>query len=317
MKSDYQKLIQELGPGRVLLKEPMSRHTCFRLGGPADLFYVAENKDELAGAVKAAERCQTEWFILGGGSNILVGDLGIRGLVIKNMAAKISHKRQYLIAESGALLNRTVAYANNEGLAGLANYFTIPGTVGGAIFNNSHGWPNRNELIGNLVYRAEILDKGIQRMVEASWFEFAYEDSKLQHHPAVLLEVILKLKRGDRLELKKISAEILKARSQKQPVGACCSGCVFANPENEVAGRLIEAVGLKGRRIGGAEVSGVHANFIVNLGDAIIAEVLELMALMKNKVKERFGIELKPEIFLIGEFSYLPEGLEKYGTLRD
>lgn len=301
-------LIELLGEERVLIDEPMSRHAYLGLGGPADLFYVAKNVDELEKAVKIADEYQIQWFILGGGSNILVGDLGIRGLVIKNEASKIRYDGCYLTAESGVRLNQVVSYANEQGLAGLANYISIPGTVGGAIYNNSHGWPDRKQLIGNLVDRAVILDQGIRKTVNQKWFEFGYDGSKLHHHSAVLLEVTFKLKRGDPIELKKISMDILKIRNQKQPIGLKCAGCMFANPRGDAAGRLIDAAGLKGKSIGGAEVSTLHANFIINRGDAKVKEVLELMALVKNKVKEQFKVELRPEIFLVGEFS---AGLER------
>lgn len=312
MNNNYKKLINELGRERVLMNEPMDRHTYFKLGGPADLFYVAKNMNELVRAVKTADRYSMPRFILGGGSNILAGDLGIRGLVIKNEASKIGHDGCYLTAESGALLNQAVSYANDSGLAGLANYFSIPGTVGGAVYNNSHGWPDRKELIGSLVDQALILDKGIRRTVNQKWFGLAYDSSKLHHYPAVLLELTFKLEKGDPIELKKISTDILRIRNQKQPIGLKCAGCMFANPKGDAAGRLIDAAGLKGVRIGGVEVSRMHANFIVNQGNAAVGEVIELMALVKNKVKEQFKVELRPEIFLVGEFS---SGLEE--VIRD
>ena len=310
--------------------EPLSKYSYIKLGGPADFFTVVKSADELAGTVIDAEEAGVPWFILGGGSNILVGDLGFRGLVIKNEADKIATPLgklgarndgyTILTAESGVLMSKLAAFANQKGLAGLEIFMSVPGTLGGAIFNNSHFRPSENEFIGNLVEEAEILEgrrkkeeggrrgeglEGIggRKTVTRDWFRFGYDYSRLQEEKAVVLRVKFKLQKGDPEELRAKSLELLKQRNSYQPIGSLSCGCMWRNPKEAPAGKLIDEAGMKGAKAGGINVSQSHANFMVNDGTGKVGDVLELMARVKKQVKEKFGIELEPEIFMVGEFS--------------
>lgn len=312
---------------RVKRKEILAPHTYFRIGGPADYFVTVKSSEELKEIILWAESVVLPWFILGGGSNILMGDLGYRGLVIKNEADKIATTRhggsrndsyEMLTAESGIKMSKLVGWANEKGLSGLEMFMSVPGTLGGAIYNNSHFRPDKNEFIGRLIESVEMLYKGLASpgkarpykmiTVDRDWFRFGYDYSRLQDEPGVVLRVKFKLKKGDPEKLRASSMKLLRGRNSRQPIGKLSCGCMFKNPDGMSAGQLIDRAGMKGEKIGGAMVSEKHANFIINTGGAKAAEVLELMALVKNKVKEQFKVELRPEIFLVGEFSSKSEG---------
>jgi UDP-N-acetylmuramate dehydrogenase len=311
------ELAKNLPADRTWKNDPMADHTYIKLGGAADVLTVARTGDELAAAVTAAEKLGVPWFILGGGSNILVGDLGVRGLVIKNEARKLVAGGWWLVAESGALLSQLASFAIDHGLAGLEPFMSVPGTLGGAIYNNSHFRPSKNEFIGNLVEEAEILEgrrkkeegreggKGQEgrKTVDKEWFNFGYDYSRLQEEKAVILRVKFKLEKSDPEKLRARSMEFLKQRNQYQPIGRPSCGCMFKNPDGMSAGKLIDEAGMKGVRVGGISVSETHANFMVNDGTGKVADVLELMAWVKKRVKDFHRIDLEPEIFMKGDFS--------------
>lgn len=301
------KLEKLLPKSKTSRDESLSRHTYFKLGGPAGLLTTVSSTQELVHAIKSARTLHVPFFILGSGSNILVGDQGIRGLVIKNEARGISHLGTLVTAESGALVTQLVSYANDHGLGGLEVFLSVPGTVGGAVYNNSHYRGGEGELIGNTVVSGEILLNGKTKTVDRDWFNFSYDSSSLQKTDAVLLTVTFQLENTDPAVLTQRSLETLKRRNERQPVGLACSGCTFKNVNGASAGKLIDDVGLKGFRVGGAYVSPVHANFIINDGSATVQDVLELMHRVRRAVVERTGVELVPEIFLVGEFSALPQ----------
>ncbi|MDZ7586992.1 MAG: UDP-N-acetylmuramate dehydrogenase, partial [Patescibacteria group bacterium] len=306
---------------RVLINENLALYTYFKIGGPADYFVTVKSSQELKEIILLAEASKTPWFILGGGSNILVGDLGYRGLVIKNEADKIATGRTgryiprndgyaMLTAESGVKMVKLAAFANENGLAGLEVFMSVPGTLGGAVFNNSHFRPEKNEFIGNLVESAEILEgrrkkeKGRResKIVDKKWFRFGYDYSRLHDEPGVVLKVKFRLKKADAEKLKAKSLELLKERNIRQPVGQSSCGCMFKNPDGLSAGQLIDDAEMKGKRVGGAMISDKHANFVINTGGAKATEVLKLMELIKEAVKTKSGIDLEPEIFMVGEF---------------
>ncbi|MEK9171078.1 MAG: UDP-N-acetylmuramate dehydrogenase [Patescibacteria group bacterium] len=299
---------------RVKRDEALASYTYFKIGGPADYFVIVKTSQELKEIILLAETAKIPWIILGGGSNILVGDLGFRGLVIKNEAESMVVSNGTLTAESGVKMAKLAAFANENGLAGLEVFMSVPGTLGGAIFNNSHFRPEKGEFIGDLVESAEILliNRGIYRnleefkseirTVDRDWFRFGYDYSRLQDEPGVILKVKFKLKKTDPGKLKKRSMELLKERNSRQPLGQSSCGCMFKNPENLSAGQLIDNAGMKGKKVGRAMVSDKHANFVINTGGAKASEVLELMNLIKETVKNKSGVELEPEIFMVGEF---------------
>ena len=313
------KFIQRLNKDwkkRVLINENLALYTYFKIGGPADYFVTVKSSQELKEIILLAESSNVPWFILGGGSNILVGDLGFRGLVIKNEAESMVISGGILTAESGVKMVKLAAFANENSLAGLEVFMSVPGTLGGAVYNNSHFRPEKGEFIGNLVESVELLYKGLalpskarpyktkwkRVTVDRDWFNFGYDYSRLHDEAGVVLNVRFRLKKSDPEKLKARSLELLKQRNSRQPIGQSSCGCMFKNPDGMSAGQLIDDAGMKGKRVGGAVVSDKHANFIVNTGGAKAEEVLKLMDWVKRAVKTKSGIDLEPEIFMVGEF---------------
>ncbi|MBU0618876.1 UDP-N-acetylmuramate dehydrogenase [Patescibacteria group bacterium] len=279
--------------------EPLAKHTTFGIGGPADYFFVAKSKAELVAAIRFARQNQLAHIVLGGASNILVADKGWRGLVIKNQAQSTVFKTNLVEAESGVVLTQLVKAALVKGLSGLEHFAGIPGSLGGALFNNAH---YQEYLIGDLVLKIEVLDQKNQRQtVLARDCQFAYEFSRFQKSGEIILQATLKLKPGDQAVMEKTMQAAIDYRLNNHPQEKSI-GCIFQNPPDRPAAELITAAGLKGRRVGGAMVSPKHAGFIINADRAKAADVLKLIAIIKQKIKVKFGIELKEEIFLIGDF---------------
>jgi UDP-N-acetylmuramate dehydrogenase len=290
---------------RVLENEPLARHCTFRIGGPADLFLRAESRDELVEFVNAARAAAVPFFILGNGSNILVADAGIRGLVIENhadaYAAREQGERLVLNAESGASLPGLANRLARQGWAGLEWAIGVPSTVGAAVVGNAgaHGGSIAEHLL-----RAEILNVH----GEVEWWanadlDYAYRYSRLKANPGqeVVLRAEFELRRDDAANCIARMNRYSEHRRRTQPtdpsVGSMCK-----NPPGDYAGRLIEAAGLKGMRVGNVEVSPIHANFFVNHGGASAKDVWELVELVRKSVKEQFGVGLELEIQLVGEW---------------
>lgn len=308
----------ELGAlgGRVVRGEPMSRHTTFRIGGPADWYVEATTADDLREIILLAQKHGVPYLVLGAGSNVLVADGGIRGLVILNRARQIEFKvSNFLVrAESGVILPTLARECIERGLAGLEWAVGVPGTVGGAVVGNAgaHGGDIAHSLVS-----AAILDSdGSVRDWPAQELGFNYRSSVLGsrirnpkpsreqgseiRNPVVLLAEF-QLQQSTRKELEAKAAEFTEKRRRTQPPGATI-GSIFKNPAGDYAGRLIEAAGLKGTRIGGAEISQVHANFFVNRGEASAADMYSLICLAREKVAAQFGVTLELEIALVGEW---------------
>lgn len=287
------------------IREPLSRHTYFKIGGPADWFYEAHSAADLIHAVQIGITTGTPYFILGGGSNILVGDKGFRGLVIKNRADSIRTLRPGLVeADSGTLLNKLTRYSIEAGLTGLEVFLSVPGTVGGAIYNNSHYRPEKYEFIGNYLYQATLIDQsGKLKSVDRDYFRFGYDSSILQQNHAAVVSASFALAGADRDLLWRQATDMVRRRNQRQPIGIACSGCTFRNPSpSQPTAYLIDQAGLKGFTLGQVRVSPIHAAFIENLGGATAKEVLRLIDHIRATVKTKFGVTLELEIFLVGEF---------------
>jgi UDP-N-acetylmuramate dehydrogenase len=296
---------------RVKTGESLARYTSARVGGPADYLAAADSAGELAELVRAAWALGVRPVVLGGGSNVLVSDLGVRGLVILNRARAVvfhdalgQQEQPRVWAESGANLGALARQCAARGLGGLAWAATVPGTLGGAVFGNAgaHG----GDMAGSLLM-AEILQQDLHvRQWSREEMSYGYRTSRLKQQRAggrqhVVLAAELALERQPASEVQAQIDQFVEHRKRTQPPGASM-GSMFKNPPGDYAGRLIEAAGLKGRRIGQAEISPRHANFFVNLGDARAADVFALIHLAHEAVRSQFGVDLELEVELVGEW---------------
>src|SRR3954471_14070051 len=307
----YGQLLSRLDAKRLKRSEPLAQYTTFRIGGPADLFYDATSTDDLAGAVTAARELGIDYFVLGLGANILVGDKGFRGLVIRNTSSHLKFlDGGKLWVESGAIMARLIPQAVERGLSGLEHYVGIPSTVGGAVWQNLHFLSpaparERTMFIAEVFESAELLTHdGKRKTVDRDYMNFGYDTSTLHKQRDVALAVTFKLESADPAVMHRIMQENLSWRGGKHPWLEYhpSAGSIFKKIEGVGAGRLIDQVGLKGFRQGDAQISHIHANIMVNLGNATAKDVRELIATAQDKVEKRFGHHLEPEIGFIGEF---------------
>lgn len=304
-------IASRLAPARLRRNSPLAPYTTFRIGGPADLLYDADTGDDLANAIDAAVACGVDWFVLGLGANVLIGDGGYRGLVIRNRARHVTwHPDGRCVAESGTIMADLIREAVAAGWSGLEHYIGIPSTVGGAIWQNLHFLspaPERERTM----FIAEVFDacrirqeSGDRKTVDADYVGFGYDDTVFHHTRDVVLDVTFRLVPGETDEMHRILQENLSWRGARHPwlEHHPSAGSIFKKLEGIGAGRLVDQCGLKGFRIGDAQISHMHANIMVNLGHATAAEVRALVAHAQAAVFERFGHRLEPEIGFIGEF---------------
>lgn len=292
----------------------LAPYTTYKIGGPADYFVEVQTQADLTNSILQTRRSSLPYFLLGTGANILIGDQGFRGLVIYNQAMSITKgptllEGQTLVtAESGATMAELIDFTAELGLSGLEHFAGIPSSVGGALWQNLHFLsPDRSRtiFIEEVLDSAKILmpDDSIQE-VGVDFFEFGYDDSILHHQEIIVLEATFKLESKPESEIRQQIQENLNWRRQRQPqledFPSC--GSVFQKIEGIGAGRLIDRVGLKGKQIGGARISEKHANFLVNTGGATAADVMALVRLAQETVKDKLGYELEMEIGLVGEF---------------
>jgi UDP-N-acetylmuramate dehydrogenase len=308
------RLAHRLDPGHLRRNEPIGPYTTFRIGGPADLFFEATTADSLANAVLAARDLDVPYFVLGLGANILVGDRGFRGLVIRN-AARHHDFREHgdhclLWTESGAVVKDLIQESVARGWSGLEHYVGIPSTVGGAIWQNLHFLApaparERTMFIAEVFDNCEILsEENERRTVDSSYVNFGYDDSVFHHRRDIILAATFRLVRGDQAVLHRIMQENLSWRGGKHPWldWHPSAGSIFKKIEGVGAGRLVDQCGLKGQRQGDAQISHIHANIMVNLGHATAADVRRLIAIAQQAVEKQHGVHLEPEIGFIGEF---------------
>lgn len=295
-----ERLVARLG-GAVRLDEPMARHTTFRIGGPASLFVECHTVADLAEATSILGAEDVEWTVAGKGSNLLVSDAGYEGavLVLGKEFRRHSVNGRHLQTGAGVILAAIVQDAFSKGLTGLEFAVGVPGTVGGALAMNAG---SRERWIGHIVESVTVFAPGDGlvklRGPEVSW---GYRRTDLPSR-GIIVEAVLRVIEGDVVDIRRAMEASLRRRKRTQPLGMPNAGSIFVNPEGDSAGRLIEAAGLKGARVGGALVSDVHANFIVNVGGASANDVLSLIRLVKDTVRESDGIELRPEIRFLGSF---------------
>jgi UDP-N-acetylmuramate dehydrogenase len=302
-------LARELsGIGQVLSNEPLSRHVTFGVGGPADLFFKAKSRRALEESYVAARRFRVPCFILGAGSNVLVGDGGIRGLVIENETSAVDGPHAAEDDSAGVVdIDSGVSFAAlarrmcRSGWSGIEWAVGIPGSLGGAVVHNAGAYDG---CMADVLVNAEVCQPdGARRVLTTADLSFSYRESALASGPlagALVVWVRLLLERQNAQELLMRVAAYDEQRTNAQPPGRNC-GSVFKNPTGHSAWELVEAVGLRGERIGGAQISEKHANFILNLGDARAADVKALIDLAQRRVREKFGLFLETEVNLVGE----------------
>ena len=280
--------------------EPLAPHTSLRIGGPADYFVRVGSENDLLGAIRVAREAEVPIFLLGGGTNVLVADRGIRGVVLQNKWSQARVEGSIVEASSGTPLAHVAAVAARAGLLGLEWMATVPGTVGGAVHGNAgaFGKDTAADLID-----VDLVDLNANiRRAPAAELGFAYRTSALQGTPIIVVRARFQGSPGDRADAVRRIKEMANERVAKQPLAQPNTGSIFRNPPGDHAGRLIEAAGLKGAREGGAMVSPKHANFIVNADQASAADVWALMQRCQEEVMRRFGIQLRPEVELVGEW---------------
>ncbi len=300
------------GAARVSINAPLAPLTTFRVGGPADVLFEPVNAEELVLAVKTAKAAGQPVTMLGGGSNVLVSDRGVRGLVIRPRGGSVNKVGTHLVgADASVTINSLVRWTINRGDAGLEAWAGTPGTVGGAIHGNAH-WKQTN--IGDLVESVRLVrPDGTLLQASADGMEFDYDCSRLKHTGEVVLWAAFRVTPGaDPAALRRVARESLAFRKRTQPLASPSAGCIFMNPTASrdhlpdgippSAGALVDRAGLKGAVLGGARVSPTHANFVITDGTATAADIKALIERCRAAVKERFGVTLRDEIICLGQF---------------
>jgi UDP-N-acetylmuramate dehydrogenase len=296
----YERLHGQLA-GSIRRAESLARHTTYRIGGPAALYADCATLADLALTTQILAEEEVEWTVLGKGSNVLVADSGYDGAVISlgRDFKRHSLEGDQLKSGAGVILAAIVRDAFSAGRTGLEFAVGIPGTVGGALAMNAG---SRDEWIGSVVESVTLFVPGEGlvgvRGPEVAW---GYRRSGLSQR-GIIVEAALRLDEGDEVYIRRTMEASLRRRKRSQPLSVPNAGSVFVNPEGDSAGRLIEAAGLKGHQIGGAAVSDIHANFIINAGGATAADVIELIGLIRDTVKDMHDIELRPEVRFLGSF---------------
>lgn len=289
-----------LGKNNVLLNEPMSRHTTFKIGGPADIFVTPEKFYIMAKLINLLNNNSIPYFIIGKGSNLVVSDKGIRGIVISTTKMIGTRKSvNKIFAACGTELSDVCKLAANSGLSGLEFACGIPGTVGGAVYMNAGAYGGE---IQQVLLFSKVLDTsiGVVKTIPAVKHDFSYRHSIFQDEKYILLSSAFSLKPQGKDEIKAKMDELTKSREDKQPLELPSAGSVFRRPEGHYTGKLIEECGLRGFRIGGAEVSTKHCGFIVNIGNATAQDVKDLVKHIQKTVLEKFGVSLQTEIKFVG-----------------
>jgi UDP-N-acetylmuramate dehydrogenase len=287
--------------GTIHTSEPMSRHTTFRIGGPADIFAQPLDRDDLAQVVHFARARGLPYVVIGNGSNLLVGDRGVRGLVIRLAPRfnEIEWLEDGAVVGAGAPLARLVKEAAEVGLSGLESTVGIPGTIGGALATNAG---TDTGSVGDLVVEATVLDReGEVREWSAAQFAYRYRYSNLGKERAVVLAARLRLEPAPREAIIAKIERLRHKRASRQPLRAWSAGSAFKNPRGVAAGKVLDRAGAKGMRVGDAQVSRKHANFLLNRGSATAAQMRQLVERAHALALRRYGIDLELEIQMVGE----------------
>ncbi|MGE0449149.1 MAG: UDP-N-acetylmuramate dehydrogenase [Vicinamibacterales bacterium] len=309
------RFAERFGPGRVRRDVALRDYSTFRTGGPAEWFIETRVEQEVCDALVIARDEGLPVVVLGGGSNVLIADSGIRGLVVRPRGGEVRRVDASSVrADAAVTINGLVRWTITHGLAGLEAWAGTPGTVGGAVFGNAHFG---GRLIGELVTHVRLVSRaGVVTEVPASEMAFGYDRSRLQTSGEILLSADFMVSPGDPVQLREIARASLAYRKRTQPLDMPSAGCIFQNPipGHDVlpdgmpwsAGALVDRAGLKGLTMGGARVSPAHGNFIVNEGRATSADIRRLIERCRRTVRDRFGVELREEIVYLGDFDTNP-----------
>jgi UDP-N-acetylmuramate dehydrogenase len=305
------RLASIVPPEQIHRDAPLAPFTTFKVGGPADWLVLAQRGSEVKAALGAARAAGLPVTVLGGGSNVLVSDAGVRGLVIRMHGGDVRPSGANTVrADGGLTINGLVRWTINRGIAGLEAWAGTPGTVGGAIYGNAHF---KGRLIAELVASVEVvapIGAGHEVRIAAADMEFGYDRSRLQRTREVVLSADFLVGHGEPAALRAVARESLAYRKRTQPLESSSAGCIFQNPDPAVdrvpdgipasAGALVDRAGLKGTRVGAARVSPTHGNFIVNEGGASADDIRRLIERCREQVRARFGVELRDEIVYVG-----------------
>jgi len=278
----------------------LDKYTSFKIGGPAKFFYIAKNKDDLIEAIKKAKEAGLAFFILGEGTNALALDKGYEGLVIKIGSSEFETQDSNIISEAGVSLGKLVDLANDSSLSGLEWATGVPGTIGGAVYGNAGAFETK---ISNTIKEVEALDTNNLsiKVLSKEECKFSEKNSVFKKNKnLIILSVVLELEKRDKSLIEKKMEENLRFRKERQPLDYPSAGSIFINLESkERSSALIDKAGLKGAKVGGAEISEKHAGFIINTGDASSTDVLELIDIVKKKIKSKYDIDLEQEVQII------------------
>lgn len=308
-KEFSEKLKEVMKDGRLLQREPMQKHTTFRVGGPADWFAYIESVDMLREVIALCKQYEIPYCVIGNGSNLLVSDQGIRGVVLRlsgefeevTLNESVPEGICRITAGAGAMLSRLALAAGKKGFTGLEFAGGIPGTVGGAVLMNAGAYGGE---IKDTIWAAEVLspDGTIKRMTKEE-LEFSYRHSSLMETGDIVLRAYFTLTILPKIQIFASMESYKKARQEKQPLEFPSAGSTFKRPAGHFAGKLIQDAGLMGVKIGGAQVSAKHAGFVINAGNATAEDVYQLILHIKKTVEEKFQVTLEPEVRFLGEFN--------------
>ena len=297
----YDKLNNVIAKDSILIDEPMSRHTTFRVGGPADFFVTPKAKEEVRDVIRICKEAGMPYYIIGNGSNLLVSDAGYRGVIVQiyKEMNEVKVEGDLVKAQAGALLSGIAAKALGAELSGFEFASGIPGTIGGACVMNAGAYGGEMkdvlESVTVLTGEGKIIELGRNEL------ELGYRTSVIAKKGYIVLEAVLKLERGDGEKIKTYMDELKEKRVTKQPLEYPSAGSTFKRPEGYFAGKLIEDAGLRGFQVGGAQVSEKHCGFVINRDHATAADIMELMRQVQIRVKENSGVDLEPEVKRLGD----------------
>ena len=301
-QSFYDKLTSVIAKERVYVDEPMSRHTTFRVGGPADFFVTPKAKEEVRDVIRICKEAGMPYYIIGNGSNLLVSDAGYRGVIVQiyKEMNEVKVEGDLVKAQAGALLSGIAAKALGAELSGFEFASGIPGSIGGGVVMNAGAYDGE---LGQIVTKVWVMnEEGEILVLNNQDMEFGYRTSVIKKRPFIVVQAELELQPGNKEEIAAKMAELNRRRRDKQPLQYPSAGSTFKRPQGYFAGKLIMDAGLRGYSIGGACVSEKHCGFIINKNHASAADVAEVICEVQERVKEKFGVTLETEVILLGDF---------------